>query len=228
MTASATVISALPRIAVIGDGGVGKSALVIQFLDSKFVTEYDPTIEECYRRSLTIDGKAHTLEIVDTAGQEDYQLLLVKHMQKSHGFVCVYACTAKLGFSKVEDYHKQILQIKEITAEVGIPFVIAGNKYDLAEAGHRQVSTQEGTELAQKLKCSFFECSAMTKFNVREVFHQTIRDTLRSFNGGGGSGAVTASSSTTTPSGTPASPSASTTTTRNGQQSGGFWKCALL
>lgn len=53
-----------------GSGGVGKSALTIQFIQGNFVEKYDPTIEDSYRKQIEVDGKACMLDILDTAGQE--------------------------------------------------------------------------------------------------------------------------------------------------------------
>ena len=53
-------------------GGVGKSALTIQLIQNHFVEEYDPTIEDSYRKQVVIDGETCLLDILDTAGQEEY------------------------------------------------------------------------------------------------------------------------------------------------------------
>ncbi|KAJ3430664.1 ras gtpase-related [Anaeramoeba flamelloides] len=63
------------KIAVCGMGSVGKSALTIQFLQNRFITEYDPTIEELYRKQIGVDDEAVMLEILDTAGQEEYSAM---------------------------------------------------------------------------------------------------------------------------------------------------------
>jgi GTPase KRas protein len=53
--------------------GVGKSALTIQFIQSHFVDEYDPTIEDSYRKQCVIDDEVALLDVLDTAGQEEYR-----------------------------------------------------------------------------------------------------------------------------------------------------------
>jgi small GTP-binding protein len=58
------------KLVVVGGGGVGKSALTIQFIQSHFVEEYDPTIEDSYRKQCVIDEEVAVLDILDTAGQE--------------------------------------------------------------------------------------------------------------------------------------------------------------
>ena len=66
------------KLVVVGGGGVGKSALTIQLIQNHFVDEYDPTIEDCYRKQVTIDEETCLLDILDTAGQEDYDIILAE------------------------------------------------------------------------------------------------------------------------------------------------------
>eukprot|EP00003_Mantamonas_plastica_P019997 TRINITY_DN3238_c2_g1_i2.p2 TRINITY_DN3238_c2_g1~~TRINITY_DN3238_c2_g1_i2.p2 ORF type:complete len:143 (+),score=30.01 TRINITY_DN3238_c2_g1_i2:33-431(+) len=63
------------RVVVVGGGGVGKSAMTIQYVNQKFVAEYDPTIEDSYRKQTTVDGQDAVLDILDTAGQEEYKTI---------------------------------------------------------------------------------------------------------------------------------------------------------
>lgn len=67
------------KLVVVGGGGVGKSALTIQFIQSHFVDEYDPTIEDSYRKQCVIDEEVALLDVLDTAGQEEYSC--------AHGFL---------------------------------------------------------------------------------------------------------------------------------------------
>ena len=69
--------------------GVGKSALVIRFVSDHFVDEYDPTIEDSYRKQFLIDDAACLLDILDTAGQEEYSAMRDQYMRTSEGFVIV-------------------------------------------------------------------------------------------------------------------------------------------
>lgn len=61
------------KLVVVGGGGVGKSALTIQFVQSHFVDEYDPTIEDSYRKQFVVDEEVALLDVLDTAGQEEYR-----------------------------------------------------------------------------------------------------------------------------------------------------------
>lgn len=63
------------KITVLGAGGVGKSALTIRLITGTFEANYDPTIEDSYRKQVTIDSDPALMDILDTAGQEEYAAL---------------------------------------------------------------------------------------------------------------------------------------------------------
>lgn len=62
----------LYKVIMVGSGGVGKSALTLQFMYGDFVEEYDPTKADSYRKKITLDGHECQIDILDTAGQEEY------------------------------------------------------------------------------------------------------------------------------------------------------------
>jgi GTPase KRas protein len=72
------------KIVILGSGGVGKSALTIRLITDNFLEEYDPTIEDSYQKTLVVDGESTQINILDTAGQEEYssmqdQVNLIMH-----------------------------------------------------------------------------------------------------------------------------------------------------
>merc|ERR1712023_13841 len=75
------------KLVIVGGGGVGKSALTIQLIQNHFIDEYDPTIEDSYRKQVTIDEETCLLDILDTAGQEEYSAMRdqVRHRRRPHG-----------------------------------------------------------------------------------------------------------------------------------------------
>uniref|UniRef100_A0A4W5RC75 RAS related 2 n=1 Tax=Hucho hucho TaxID=62062 RepID=A0A4W5RC75_9TELE len=81
------------RLVVVGGGGVGKSALTIQFIQSYFVTDYDPTIEDSYTKQCVIDERAARLDILDTAGQEEFGAMREQYMRTGEGFLLVFSVT---------------------------------------------------------------------------------------------------------------------------------------
>ncbi|KAJ8878971.1 hypothetical protein PR048_019575 [Dryococelus australis] len=63
---------ALHKVIMVGSGGVGKSALTLQFMYDEFVEDYEPTKADSYRKKVVLDGEEVQIDILDTAGQEDY------------------------------------------------------------------------------------------------------------------------------------------------------------
>lgn len=160
------------KIVVLGEGGVGKSALTIQFTQNYFVKEYDPTIENSYRKQVTISDEVHMLDILDTAGQEEYSVMRDQYIRSGGGFICCYSVASKESFEAMHDYREQILRVKDSDT---YPMILVGNKCDLPD-DLRRVSTSEGKELAKKFNCHFFEASAKTRLNVEECFEQLVKE----------------------------------------------------
>ena len=86
------------RLVVVGAGGVEKIALTIQLMQNHFVDEYDPTIEDSYRGQVVIDGETCLLDILDTAGQEDYAAIRDNYFRSGEGFLCVFSITEDDSF----------------------------------------------------------------------------------------------------------------------------------
>lgn len=158
------------KIVVLGSGGVGKSALTVQFVQGIFVEKYDPTIEDSYRKQVEIDGQQCMMEILDTAGTEQFTAMRDLYMKSGQGFVLVYSITAQATFNDLMELHDQIVRVKD-TADV--PMVLVGNKCDLEE--ERVVSKDQGQQLAKNFNCHFMEASAKNKINVPEIFYNLVR-----------------------------------------------------
>eukprot|EP01085_Mycamoeba_gemmipara_P000943 Mycagemm_TRINITY_DN10323_c1_g5::TRINITY_DN10323_c1_g5_i2::g.943::m.943 type:complete len:195 gc:universal TRINITY_DN10323_c1_g5_i2:101-685(+) len=159
------------RIVVVGAGGVGKSALTVRFTGGNFVEKYDPTIEDSYRKAVEVDGVACMLDIMDTAGQEEYRALRDQYMKTGNGFVLVYSITSQTSFEAASKLRGEILKIKEDYPD--IPIMLVGNKCDMVE--ERVVQTADGRALAQKFATGFIESSAKTNTNVSELFYELVR-----------------------------------------------------
>ena len=89
------------KLVVVGAGGVGKSALTIQLIQNHFVDEYDPTIEDSYRKQVVIDGETCLLDILDTAGQEEYSAMRDQYMRTGEGFLIVFAVNNAKSFEDI-------------------------------------------------------------------------------------------------------------------------------
>jgi len=162
------------KLVIVGGGGVGKSALTIQLIQNHFVDEYDPTIEDSYRKQATIDNETCMLDILDTAGQEEYSAMRDQYMRTGQGFIITYAITSRSSFEEATAFYKQILRVKDADK---VPIVLAGNKCDLED--QRQVPEAEGRELAKEFGCPMFETSAKSKINVEEAFFELVREIRR-------------------------------------------------
>ena len=122
-------------------GGVGKSALTIQLIQNQFEEEYDPTIEDSYRKQVVIDGETCRLDILDTAGLEEYSSM--RDMRAGEGFLIVFAVNNPESFEAISQYREQIKRVKEVEE---VPMVIVANKCDLP---HRDVDLQQARDLAR-------------------------------------------------------------------------------
>ncbi|CEP63907.1 Ras family GTPase RAS2 LALA0_S09e05160g [Lachancea lanzarotensis] len=158
------------KLVVVGGGGVGKSALTIQLIQSHFVDEYDPTIEDSYRKQVVIDDKVSILDILDTAGQEEYSAMREQYMRTGEGFLLVYSVTSRTSFDELMTYYQQILRVKDADY---VPVFLVGNKSDLED--ERQVSYEEGVSLAKQFSAPFMETSAKQAINVEESFYGLVR-----------------------------------------------------
>eukprot|EP00009_Paramoeba_aestuarina_P002361 CAMPEP_0201506832 /NCGR_PEP_ID=MMETSP0161_2-20130828/675_1 /ASSEMBLY_ACC=CAM_ASM_000251 /TAXON_ID=180227 /ORGANISM="Neoparamoeba aestuarina, Strain SoJaBio B1-5/56/2" /LENGTH=185 /DNA_ID=CAMNT_0047901045 /DNA_START=83 /DNA_END=640 /DNA_ORIENTATION=+ len=163
------------KIVVLGSGGVGKSALTVQFVQGIFVEKYDPTIEDSYRKPVEVDNTQYMLEILDTAGTEQFTAMRDLYMKNGQGFVLAYSIIAQSTFNDLPDLKEQILRVKDCDS---VPMVLVGNKCDLAD--QRVITKEQGEALAKKFGCTFLESSAKTKANVENIFHDLIRQIARS------------------------------------------------
>lgn len=150
------------------------------------------------------------LEVLDTAGQEEYTALRDQWIRDGEGFVLVYSITSRASFSRIQKFYNQIKMVKESAnsgspsgatsylaspisaAPAGpplpVPVMLVGNKSD--KAVERAVSAQEGQALAKDLGCEFVEASAKNCINVEKAFYDVVRmlRQQRQQQQGGGSG----------------------------------------
>ncbi|KAL0109536.1 hypothetical protein PUN28_014535 [Cardiocondyla obscurior] len=158
------------KIVVLGDGGVGKSAVTLQFVSHRFLDYHDPTIEDSYQTQVVIDGEAALLDILDTAGQVEFTAMREQYMRCGEGFMICYSVTDRHSFQETMEYRKLISRVR---ANENIPLVLVGNKFDLQH--HRKVTTEEGKALAEELGCPFYETSAALRQFIDDAFFSLIR-----------------------------------------------------
>ena len=162
------------KLVMLGGGAVGKSAITVQLVSGHFVQIYDPTIEDSYRTSISVDGEMVSLDILDTAGQDEYTALRDQYMRSGDGYVIVYSITSTTSFLEANGFREQLYRVldKELSDHVSI--ALCGNKCDLES--ERQVQTAEAQKLAEEWKVLFFETSAKNKINIAETFQALVKD----------------------------------------------------
>jgi GTPase KRas len=162
------------KIVVVGGGGVGKSALTIQFVQNHFIYEYDPTIEDSYRKQHVVDSVTYILDLLDTAGQQEYSAMRDLYMRTGEGFLCVYAVNSRASFNDLNNFITQIKRTKDVISLEKIPTIIVANKCDL-DLKEWTVNSIEGADYAHSIGTICVETSAQTRQNVDYVFTQMVR-----------------------------------------------------
>ncbi|KAK6630635.1 hypothetical protein RUM43_014620 [Polyplax serrata] len=147
------------------------AALTLQFVSHSFSEYHDPTIEDAYQQQAVIDGEAALLDILDTAGQIEFNAMRDQYMRCGEGFIICYSVTDRHSFQEAVEYKKLINKVR---ASEDIPLILIGNKCDLQH--QRKVTMEEGTALAQQFGCPFFETSAALRHFVDDAFHTLIRE----------------------------------------------------
>lgn len=188
-------------ITICGDGGCGKSSITLRLVRSQWTSDYDPTIEDSYSLTRTIDGSTYHLSLTDTAGQEEYRGMWASSNLQSDAFLLVYDITNLASLDCLQSFVELIDIEADVRAEGGrrdeylgqgngrrrgnssaqqqqrrpVPPVkiVAGNKCDLQNA--RQVPAQVGLKWAKERGCGFMETSARNTVNIEETFALIVR-----------------------------------------------------
>eukprot|EP00808_Paulinella_micropora_P021785 g56471.t1 len=155
---------------IIGDTGVGKSCLLLQFTDKRFQPVHDLTIGvEFGARMISMDNRQVKLQIWDTAGQESFRSITRSYYRGAAGALLVYDITRRETFNHLTRWLEEARQ----NANQSMCIMLIGNKSDLDH--RRQVSKEEGQKFAQEHGLIFLETSAKTAANVEEAFIQTAK-----------------------------------------------------
>ncbi|KAI1479797.1 hypothetical protein K445DRAFT_232457 [Daldinia sp. EC12] len=164
------------HVVVLGAGGVGKSCLTAQFVHNEWIESYDPTIEDSYRTQVAVDGRQVVLEILDTAGTEQFVAMRDLYMKTGQGFLLVYSITSSSSLTELAGLRDEIIRIKD---DATVPIVICGNKADLED--QRSVPRTKGFQISERWGAPYYEASARTRTNVDEVFIDLCRQMLRKY-----------------------------------------------
>ena len=181
----------LVKLLLVGDSHVGKTSVLMRFVDAEFSLKFMSTIGVDYKdKAMCIDGTDLKLQIWDTAGQERFRTLTASFYRRTHGILLCYDVTDRASFRNVTEW------VREIAENAGphVARVLFGNKCD--RLSEKVVSTEEGAAIAAQFDMDFYEGSAKRDENVSEAFEDLARQVKtfvekdRSFSeqGGGGGG----------------------------------------
>jgi Ras-related protein Rap-1B len=145
---------------------------------NEWIESYDPTIEDSYRTQVQVDGRQVMLEILDTAGTEQFVAMRDLYMKTGQGFLLVFSIASPSSLSELAGLREEIIRIKD---DDNVPMVIVGNKADLEE--NRAVPRAKGFSVSQRWGAPYYEASARTRTNVDEVFTDLCRQMLRKEDG---------------------------------------------
>ena len=175
------------KILTIGESGVGKTCVLRRFVENKFLKNHLATIGIDFKtKTLNINNQEIKLKIWDTAGQERFRNITTQYYKGADGIVLVYDVTDEASYEKIRDWMEQILSNTQ-QEEIGL--VLLGNKCDMEP---RVVTEDMGKKMAEELKISYYETSALNGQGIKEAFEELTMDIMkkRGVSEGGNTGGV--------------------------------------
>ncbi|CAF4267711.1 unnamed protein product, partial [Rotaria sordida] len=159
------------KMVLLGESAVGKSSLVLRFVEGKFHEYEVSTIGGAYlTQTVSIGDITIKLELWDTAGREKYHSLAPMYYRGAHAAIVVYDITNADTFSRAKVWVKEL----QHQAASNIIIALAGNKVDLATTT-RQVEVADAQTYAEENGLIFMETSAKTSMNVNDIFMAIAR-----------------------------------------------------
>lgn len=165
--------STLFKLLIVGESGVGKTCILLQFADGRFENSHLSTIGVDFKvKEMVVDDKPVKLQIWDSAGQERFRNITASYYRNCSGILIVYDVTDHESFDRVSKW------IEEVRAYVPtVPLIILGNKADLES--ERAVTVEEGKELAERHKLVCVETSAKESTNIESTFVEFARQLIK-------------------------------------------------
>jgi len=173
------------KLVVVGDGGCGKTCLLIVYAENRFPEAYIPTVFENYVTQVPFDGKLVELALWDTAGQEEYDRLRPLSYVESDVILIVFSVDFPVSLGNVQDkWYPEVAHFCD-----GTPLILVGTKTDLrrddqtrrmlSAQGQTPVSAEHGAEVAREIGAKYVECSAKTGAGVQDVFMLALKESMR-------------------------------------------------
>ncbi|KAN0009088.1 hypothetical protein ACTFIU_008980 [Dictyostelium citrinum] len=169
------------KVCVVGEGGIGKTSMLLSYTTNSISNEYQPTVFDNYSTLLMHNKKPYNLSLWDSAGQEEFSKLRRLSYPQTDVFLLCFSVINPSSFSNILD--SWVDELNEHCPNT--PIVLVGTQMDLksnsvildrlCERKQLPISTQQGIELAKKINAfDFVECSALTQRNLHLVFERAI------------------------------------------------------
>ena len=164
------------KVLLLGNSDVGKSSLLLRYVDSVWSDTFVPTIGVDFKvKTIEIGGKKVKLQIWDTAGQERFRTVVSTYFRGAHGIFLIYDITNRDSFKNLENW---LIEIEKNASE-NVLKILIGNKNDLED--ERDIASDEGKAFANRNGMQFIETSAKMNTNVNEAF-ETLGKLMIEFN----------------------------------------------
>ncbi|GAA5900753.1 hypothetical protein JCM6882_007656 [Rhodosporidiobolus microsporus] len=184
------------KLTCVGDGGVGKTCLLIVYSQKRFPTDYIPTVFENYVLNKPYNNKIVEFALWDTAGQEEYDRLRPLSYPETHVVFICFSVDYPVSLENVEDkWHPEVSHFLD-----SVPVILVATKVDLRTdqrtldllraQGRHPVTPSEGEAVAKRIGARYAEVSAMRGEGVEEVFERALGEAMRGIGGGGVGGAL--------------------------------------
>eukprot|EP00825_Cyclidium_porcatum_P044712 TRINITY_DN6625_c0_g1_i2.p3 TRINITY_DN6625_c0_g1~~TRINITY_DN6625_c0_g1_i2.p3 ORF type:complete len:216 (-),score=39.28 TRINITY_DN6625_c0_g1_i2:101-748(-) len=164
------------KIVLVGDTGVGKTNLLARYVKGELPKNPEPTIGVSFAtKTVTLkSGQKVKTQIWDTAGQERYRSITASHYRRAVGALLVYDVTKEKTFQNVSKWIDDLKQ----QAESDIVIILVGNKYDQIEknSSNCKVQREDALKFAKQNGLLFEETSALTDYNVTQVFESLLNE----------------------------------------------------
>ena len=157
------------NIITLGNSSVGKTSLIQRYVDEIFEDTFATIgFNTKFKNKILSNGEKLKVFFYDTSGQEKYNSLSFNYIKNCHGILLMYDISNKKSFIKIKDWLNNIFEHKD----KDFPILLLGNKCDLEEK--REVTKEEGDQLAKELKLNFYETSNKDNINIEKAITELI------------------------------------------------------
>ena len=167
------IFSVFFKILLIGDLGVGKSCVILRYVEGDFPGNIMSSIGVDFKtKQIDLDDRLIKLQIWDTAGHEKFRTITTSYYKSAHAIIILYDITQKASFDHIRNWITEIDKF----GKHGVLKVIVGNKLDMEN--NRKITKEAAENLALKYGIKLWEVSAKDNTNIEEMFLDTIKTLL--------------------------------------------------